>query len=64
MAIADQIAELVAAEDKQAPLSDDDLVAALATRGVTGCARRTITKYRKALGIPSSYRRRRFGDAE
>jgi RNA polymerase sigma-54 factor len=61
MALAEQIAELVAAEDKAAPLSDDDLVARLEARGVQ-CARRTITKYRKQLGIPSSYLRRRFGD--
>jgi DNA-directed RNA polymerase specialized sigma54-like protein len=25
-------------------------------------ARRTVAKYRKELGIPSSYLRRRFGD--
>ena len=61
MAVAQQIAELVACEDKAAPLSDDDLVARLAARGVQ-CARRTVTKHRKQLGIPSSYLRRRFGD--
>ena len=61
MAVAEQIAELVAGEDKAAPLSDDDLVAHLQRRGVK-CARRTVTKYRKQLGIPSSYLRRRFGD--
>ena len=61
MAVAERIAELVAGEDKRCPLSDDDLVTALARNGVR-CARRTITKYRKQLGIPSSYRRRRFGD--
>ena len=60
MAVAQQIADIVAAEDKQTPLSDDDLVAALAGRGVQA-ARRTVTKYRKQLGIPSSYLRRRFG---
>ena len=60
MAIAQQIADLVAAENKSAPLSDDDVVAALAQRGVQA-ARRTVTKYRKELGIPSSYLRRRFG---
>ena len=61
MAVAQQIADLVAAEDKHAPLSDDDLVAALRRRGVQA-ARRTVTKYRQELGIPSSYQRRRFGD--
>lgn len=60
LAIADQLAGLVANEDKGAPLSDDDLVRELGRRGVR-CARRTITKYRKQLGIPSSYLRRRFG---
>lgn len=61
MAVAERIAELVAGEDKRAPLSDDELVARLQARGVH-CARRTVTKYRKQLGIPSSYLRRRFGD--
>jgi RNA polymerase sigma-54 factor len=61
MAIAEQIGEIVAHEDKRAPLSDDDLVARLQQRGVQ-CARRTVTKYRKQLGIPSSYLRRRFAD--
>jgi RNA polymerase sigma-54 factor len=60
MALAEQIQELVDAEDKSAPLSDDDLVARLVARGVQA-ARRTITKYRQELGIPSSYQRRRFG---
>ena len=59
LGIAQQIADLVAAEDKATPLSDDDLLAALATKGVQA-ARRTIAKYRHDLGIPSSYRRRQF----
>lgn len=62
LAIAEQIAELVTGEDKQSPLSDDDLVARLRARGVA-CARRTVTKHRQRLGIPSSYRRRRYGGA-
>jgi RNA polymerase sigma-54 factor len=61
LALTQQIHDLVAQEDKHAPLSDDDLVAALAARGVHA-ARRTVTKYRKELGIPSSYLRRRFGE--
>jgi RNA polymerase sigma-54 factor len=61
MAVAEQVAEIVGAEDKSAPLSDDDIVARLAARGVQA-ARRTVAKYRKELGIPSSYLRRRFGD--
>jgi len=48
---------LFAEEDKHAPLSDDDAVGALERRGHR-IARRTVAKYRKELGIPSSYRRR------
>lgn len=51
--------ELVKGEDPAAPLSDDELVSALEGRGI-GIARRTVAKYRKELGIPSSYRRRRY----
>lgn len=57
MGVAQQIADLIAGEDKGAPLSDDDLVHELARRGVHA-ARRTIAKYRKELDIPSSYRRK------
>ncbi|MCA8949167.1 MAG: RNA polymerase factor sigma-54 [Planctomycetes bacterium] len=60
MGVAQRIADLVAAEDKATPLSDDDLVQLLEQSGVQ-VARRTIAKYRGELGIPSSYRRRRFG---
>tara|TARA_R110002072_G_scaffold299403_2_gene474856 strand:- start:23477 stop:24838 length:1362 start_codon:yes stop_codon:yes gene_type:complete len=59
MAVGQQIADLVAAEDKQSPMSDDDLVSALAERGVQ-VARRTVAKYRRELTIPSSYLRRKF----
>ena len=48
---------LLAAEDPAAPLSDDEVAAALAARGLR-LARRTVAKYREELGIPSSYRRR------
>lgn len=60
LGVAQQIADLVAAEDKHAPLSDDDLVSELARRGVQ-VARRTIAKYRQELDIPSSYRRKQHG---
>jgi len=60
LALAQRIQDLVAAEDKAHPLSDDELVAALLAHGASA-ARRTVTKYRKELGIPSSYQRRRFG---
>ncbi len=52
-----KLQEVVDAEDKQHPLSDDQLVAKLAEHGLT-VARRTVTKYRKAMGILSSRQRR------
>jgi RNA polymerase sigma-54 factor len=58
MAVRQAIQDLVAAEDPSRPLSDEDLVAALGARG-TQVARRTVTKYRKELAIPSSFLRRR-----
>ena len=58
-AVKDSLREIVEKEDKQRPLSDDELVARLSERGVH-IARRTVTKYRKALGIESSSRRKIF----
>jgi len=55
-----RVAEVFEAEDKSKPLSDDEVVAELENRGVH-IARRTVAKYRKELGIPSSYRRRQYG---
>jgi RNA polymerase sigma-54 factor len=52
-----KLKEVVDAEDKSNPLSDEDLVAELANHGVK-VARRTVTKYRKSLNIPSSRERR------
>jgi RNA polymerase sigma-54 factor len=52
-----KLQEIVDAEPKHAPLSDDDLVDELAKQGIT-VARRTVTKYRKAMRIPSSRQRR------
>lgn len=56
-AIRVKLREVVDAEDKQNPYSDDDLVKQLAKHGLT-VARRTITKYRKAMDIPSSRQRK------
>ncbi|MCR9292578.1 MAG: RNA polymerase factor sigma-54, partial [bacterium] len=52
-----KLTELIDKEDKQKPYSDDDLVKELSKLGLT-VARRTITKYRKKLGIPSSRQRK------
>ncbi|MEM7202151.1 MAG: RNA polymerase factor sigma-54 [Planctomycetota bacterium] len=58
-AIKDKLRKIVEDEDKSAPLSDDQLVEALSGDGVH-IARRTVTKYRKALGIAASSRRKQF----
>jgi RNA polymerase sigma-54 factor len=52
-----KLQEVIDAEDKSNPYSDDDLVKQLAAHGLT-VARRTVTKYRKAMSIPSSRQRR------
>jgi RNA polymerase sigma-54 factor len=49
--------ELVEKENKENPYSDDDLAKELAGLGLP-IARRTVTKYRKRLGIPSSRQRK------
>ncbi len=52
-----KLQEIVDHEDKQNPLSDEDLMNELAKHGIS-VARRTVTKYRKAMDIPSSRQRR------
>ncbi len=52
-----KLQEIIDNEDKQHPLSDEQLVKQLAASGIT-VARRTVTKYRKAMSIPSSRQRR------
>jgi RNA polymerase sigma-54 factor len=58
--IKQRIRELVAQEDPQNPLSDDQLAEMLEQRDKVKIARRTVTKYRKALAIPASSQRRVF----
>ena len=50
---------LVADEDKRKPLSDQKLVDLLKEEGLD-ISRRTVAKYRDALKIPSSSKRKRF----
>ena len=52
------IRTLIGAEDPKSILSDDTLVDMLNAKGF-GIARRTVAKYREALGIGSSVQRRR-----
>lgn len=51
------LAEIIAGEDKRNPYSDETLARLLAERGLK-VARRTVTKYREALGIPKAGLRR------
>jgi RNA polymerase sigma-54 factor len=57
LAVKDRIARLIAAEGDDV-LSDDKLVELLVTEGFD-IARRTVAKYREALGLGSSVQRRR-----
>ncbi len=55
--VKEMIADLVAAEDKAGPFSDQELVSKLQEKGIN-IARRTVAKYREELGIlPSNLRR-------
>ena len=56
-----KLQEIIDNEDKQHPLSDDQLVQQLAAAGIT-VARRTVTKYRKAMGVLSSRQRREWSE--
>ncbi|MCB9881949.1 MAG: RNA polymerase factor sigma-54 [Planctomycetes bacterium] len=58
--IKQRIADIVGEEDKTKPLSDEEIAKELSDRDGVHIARRTVTKYRKALQIPSSNLRREF----
>lgn len=57
--IQQEIKDVVDKEDKSSPLSDEDIAEMLSRKG-SHVARRTVTKYRKALGIASSRRRKAY----
>ncbi|MBJ7325965.1 MAG: RNA polymerase sigma-54 factor, partial [Chthoniobacterales bacterium] len=57
--VKDAIAALVRAEDERKPLSDQQIVALLQGEGVA-VARRTVAKYREALGFLPSHLRKSF----
>lgn len=58
-AVKQKIREVIENEDKQEPLSDEEIVKTLSKGGIN-IARRTVTKYRKTLNIPTSRQRRRY----
>ncbi len=53
------IRKLIAAETTRKPLSDDKIAKELADQGIN-VARRTVAKYREAMGIPPSNERKRL----
>ena len=55
--IKQKLLEIIAEEDKAKPLSDEEIVEKFKAAGLD-VARRTVTKYREALKIPSSRQRR------
>ena len=59
-AVMDCISEIVAKEDKDSPLKDEEIVALLRERFNVKIARRTVAKYREILHIQSSRERRRL----
>ena len=59
IAIKSHIKEFIDGEDPAKPLSDNKLMQLLEDRDIT-IARRTVAKYREALGIPSSSERKKL----
>jgi RNA polymerase sigma-54 factor len=57
--IKEMLDELIAKEDHQKPMSDQEIVEALKAKGIN-VARRTVTKYRKELKILPSNLRKKF----
>jgi RNA polymerase sigma-54 factor len=57
--IKQKLLEIIAKEDKQDPLSDEQIVDEMERQGLK-VARRTVTKYRQNLHIPSSRQRKQF----
>ncbi len=57
LALKQKVKDVIDQEDKSRPLSDEEIARKLKAKGYD-IARRTVTKYRKQLGIPSSRQRR------
>ncbi|MEM9345381.1 MAG: RNA polymerase factor sigma-54 [Planctomycetota bacterium] len=58
-AVQHKLKEVIEAEDKKSPMTDDELVAAMKDQGID-IARRTIAKYRKLMNIASARQRREY----
>jgi len=59
-AIRIKLQQIINAEDKTKPLSDDQIRVKLTEAGITNIARRTVAKYRNLLGIPTARFRKKY----
>jgi RNA polymerase sigma-54 factor len=59
-AIRAKLQQIIDAEDKTKPLSDDKIRKKLAEAGINNLARRTVAKYRKLLNIPTARFRKKY----
>ncbi len=59
-AIRAKLQQIIDAEDKTKPLSDDQIRKKLAEVGIKNLARRTVAKYRKILNIPAARFRKKY----
>jgi RNA polymerase sigma-54 factor len=58
-AVKEKLKAIIARENKQHPLNDDEIVEKLKEQGID-LARRTAAKYRKLLNIPTARQRREY----
>ena len=58
--VKNEIKKLIEQEDKKKPLSDQKIVSLLYNNKGINVSRRTVTKYRKQLNIPSSVKRKSY----
>ena len=59
-AVRAKLQQIIAAEDKSRPLSDDQIRKKLGEGGIKNLARRTVAKYRKLLNIPAARFRKKY----
>ena len=59
-AVRGKLQQIIDAEDKTKPLSDDKIREKLAEAGIKNLARRTVAKYRKLMNIPAARFRKKY----
>ena len=55
-----KLQQIIDAENKAKPLSDDQIRKKLAEAGIENLARRTVAKYRKLMNIPAARFRKKY----